>query len=211
VQAFTPGDPEDLGPLQTALKRYSEAIEPWAKAAVRAMHTQVDLKDLAAWRELSEEMRRGLLDEIRRAPTGAVMRDLMDDQVGLIKSLPTEAAERVQKWTIVGMTDGTRAAEVATAIRDTFGVTQARAMLIARTETSRTAANLQEARAKYVGADTYVWRTVTDADVRPSHRKLEGTVHRWDNPPLCDPPKTRAHPGCVWNCRCFADVIIPDI
>jgi SPP1 gp7 family putative phage head morphogenesis protein len=175
------------------------------------MHAQVDLKDLAAWRELSEEMRRGLLDEIRRAPTGAVMRDLMDDQVGLIKSLPTEAAERVHKWTMVGMTDGTRAAEVAAAIRDTFGVTQARAMLIARTETSRTAANLQEARAKYVGADTYIWTAVMDADTRPSHRALNGKVFRWDNPPLCDPPKVRAHPGCSFNCRCFATPIIPDI
>jgi len=85
-----------------------------------------------------------------------------------------------------------------------------RATLIARTETARTASVLVQARAQHVGAESYVWKTAGDWKVRPSHRKLNGTVHRWDDPPLSDLPDYHSHPGQIFNCRCVALPIIPE-
>jgi uncharacterized protein with gpF-like domain len=100
------------------------------------------------------------------------------------------------------------------------------ARLIARTETARTASVLTEVRAKSVGSEGYIWRTSLDADVRPkigtpnfaklntlamgSHRKLEGTFHRWDDPPIASENGERAHPGQIYNCRCWPEPVLPD-
>jgi hypothetical protein len=87
------------------------------------------------------------------------MRELMAEQVDLITSLPIKAAQRVHKLTIEAMSDGTRAAEVAQEIMRTGHVTESRAKLIARTETSRTVTAMTQTRAEYVGSQGYIWRT----------------------------------------------------
>jgi hypothetical protein len=46
--------------------------------------------------------------------------------------------------------------------------------------------------------DRYVWRTQRDTKVRLSHRRNDGRVFRW-----ADPPET-GHPGEGFNCRCEA-------
>ncbi len=45
----------------------------------------------------------------------------------------------------------------------------------------------------------YIWRTQRDGKVRDSHRKNEGKVFSWD-----DPPAT-GHPGEDYGCRCIAE------
>lgn len=42
----------------------------------------------------------------------------------------------------------------------------------------------------------YIWRTMGDTRVRPSHAALNGTVRRWDDSP---------DPGEEINCRCWAE------
>lgn len=210
VGAFTPADPAALPPLQQAMDAYGRAIEPWAHAVTRRMHEDVDSKDLAAWMQLTADMRRGLRDELRDAPTGMATQQLMREQVDLITSLPRWAGERVHELTLEAITDSTRYDEIALRIRATSDVTVSRANLIARTEVSRTASVLCQARAQHVGCTEYVWRTSGDADVRPTHRKLANSVQRWDRPPKCDEPDYHAHAGAIWNCRCYPEPIIPD-
>ena len=86
--------------------------------------------------------------------------------------------------------------------------TVGRARTIARTEVSRAQSALTQARAEYVGSEGYVWRTVGDADVRDSHAEMEGKYVRWDSPPkLSD--GTVTHAGMIYNCRCWAQPILP--
>jgi SPP1 gp7 family putative phage head morphogenesis protein len=87
---------------------------------------------------------------------------------------------------------------------------RARATLIARTETARSASVLVQARSEYIGAEQYIWQTAGDWKVRPGHRKLNRSVQRWDSPPLSDPPDYHSHPGQIFNCRCVALPIIPE-
>lgn len=211
VKGFETFDPETLGQLDRALKRYSRVIEPWARAQARRMLADVSNRDQQAWnrhvKHLGIEMRRTVED----TPIGRLLQQRLEDQVGLIKSLPIEAAERVHRLTLEGLSDSTRASEIAKEIMRTGHVTESRAVMIARTEVSRTANELTRARAEHVGSDGYIWRTSGDADVRKLHRKLEGKFFRWDDPPVTGENGERSLPGGIYNCRCWAEPVLPDV
>ena len=210
VGGFPAGDPPHLPALTDMLRRYSEVIRPWAIVTARKMLEEVDQRDAAAWRRAGEELASGIRLELRSSDVGAAMRRLLDDQVTLIQSIPLQAAERVHRLTMQGLEDSTRAKAIAAEIRNTTAVTESRALLIARTEVSRTGANLTEARAQAIGSDAYVWRTSGDADVRHDHKLLANKVFRWTEPPIADQRTgARANPGCIYNCRCWADPILP--
>lgn len=191
--------------IQAALIRYRDVLHPWAEAAADTFVKEVAAADSQAWRRLSAEIGRGVTREVESAPIAPVMAQLKREQVELITSLPTEAAERVADRVRNGIAQGLRAEQVAAEIYETGEVTRSRAALIARTETGRAATTLQAARAQHAGSQTFVWRTAGDVDVRKSHKALSGTVHRWDTPPVCDAPGIRALPGCTFNCRCYAE------
>jgi SPP1 gp7 family putative phage head morphogenesis protein len=70
-------------------------------------------------------------------------------------------------------------------------------------------ATLTRARADFVGATHYVWRTMQDEQVRPAHADLEGEVCSFADPPEVEGEGAH-HPGEFPNCRCFAEPILPD-
>lgn len=190
--------------IQAALYRYREAITPWAESTADRFVAEIAAADKEGWRRLSADIGRGVERQILSAPIAPVMAKLKADQVELIRSLPTEGAERVADRVRNGIAQGLRAETVAAEIYQTGGVALSRARTIARTETGRAATTLQAARAQHAGSQTFTWRTAGDADVRQSHKVLNGKVFRWDEPPVCDSPDIRALPGCTFNCRCFA-------
>jgi SPP1 gp7 family putative phage head morphogenesis protein len=51
--------------------------------------------------------------------------------------------------------------------------------------------------------ERYVWRTRGDIKVRPAHRRNDGRIFSWS-----DPPST-GHPGVGYNCRCEAVPYVP--
>jgi SPP1 gp7 family putative phage head morphogenesis protein len=203
--------------LRAAMTGYSKLLRPWATAVTERMHAEVSRRDLNAWKQLSRSIGSGLHREIEKTPVGEIRRVLMQEQVTLITSLPIEAAQRVHNLTLGTLYSGERAESVAKEILRSGQVTAARARLIARTETSRTASVLTQARAEFVGSDSYIWRTVQDSDVRNvdgnpigSHRDLEGNTFRWDDPPVTSTNGKRSAPGCIYNCRCWPEPILPD-
>lgn len=208
IGEFPPGDIETLPTLEQMLRRYAEALMPWATVAASKMIEEVNARDLAGWKAVSAEMSHEIRREILTAPTGKAMRALMEQQVTLIRSIPIEAAHRVHELTIRAREDGTRANELVGEIMRSGQVAQSRARLIARTEVARTAANLTQARAQHVGSKGYVWETSHDGDVRPSHREMAGQYVAWGNPPTLD--GLTGHAGCLPNCRCWARVILPN-
>jgi SPP1 gp7 family putative phage head morphogenesis protein len=208
VTGMWPEEPE--GRIAAALMAYAELIGPWAQTTAARMLADVSRRDQAQWNRISRTMRRSLRQEIETAPTGAALKQLLDLQVQLITSLPINAAKRVHDLAVEGLQTGDRAKELAARILETGSVTVSRANLIARTETARAASTLVQVRAQHVGSTAYIWRTSGDSDVRPLHRKLNGHVFRWDDPPIAGERGERAHPGCIYSCRCFADPVIPE-
>ena len=208
IEAFPAGDPKWVGEIQRLLEGYAVLIQPWANATAKAMLADVSYRDTKNWNALTKNMGAALREEMLNAPTGETLRMMQMEQVALITSIPLKAAQRVHELTFEGLINARRAEDIKNDLRRTTHVTESRATLIARTEVGRVSTNLTAARAKYVGATHFIWRTARDADVRESHRKLEGKVFRWDTPPLCDPPNHHALPGCIWNCRCYGEVIL---
>lgn len=202
---------EHSSAIREALGRYAELIKPWARATGARMLADVDRRDVAAWNEVAGTMSRALAEEIKAAPTGEILRERLRTQVELITSLPLEAAQRVHKLTLQGLETGTRASEAAKEIMRSGHVCESRAMLIARTETARTASALVEARSLYVGSDGYIWRTVRDNDVRKLHRRLEGKFIAWSKPPVAGSNGETAHAGQIYNCRCWPEPVLQDI
>lgn len=204
-----PAEPVTSGDaIQAALVRYAVAVIPWAQSVGNRMIAEVDARNKMHWHAAAKRISAGLADEIENAPTGEVMRALLAAQVDLITSLPREAAQQVHELVTANRVMGLRAELLTEKIRALGEITKSRAKLIAITETSRAGAVLTQARAESIDSTEYFWRSAGDASVRPDHRALNGRVFKWASPPISDTKSgTRAHPGCIWRCRCYAEPI----
>ncbi len=198
----------DVAALTAMLNSYADLLHPWANSVASRMIADVSRRDAAAWEKHGKLIGQSLRREIESAPTGMAMRASLAEQVQYITSIPREAAERVYKLTLEGIPKGTRAAEIAAEIMRSGEVSKSSAMRLARTGVSSTATALTKARAQYIGSEGYFWRTSRDADVRKSHKEMEGKFVRWDSPPTLD--GFTAHCGEFANCRCFPEPQIPD-
>lgn len=195
--------------IRDMLARYSALIRPWAEAATRRMHAEVAARNLKEWERYARAIGVEVEREVRQTPSGEALRKALQNQVHLITRIPRDIADRVHDLTIKGLIEGTRGEDVEEMIMASVkNLARWKATLIARTETARTASLYTQVRAQAIGSTHYVWRSMHDVVVRPSHRRLDGSVQAWDSPPLCDPPDHYAHPGCIWNCRCYAEPII---
>lgn len=210
VRGIAPdGKLKDLAKLIAVLRHYADVIDPWAHAVAEKTLADIARRDKAMWFRNAKEMSLHLRREIEQAPTGAILKDLQRQQIKLIKSIPLDAAERVHELSQKAITSSMRPEDLAQKILEAQAVSQAKADLIARSETSRAAANLVQARAQYAGSPGYIWRISGDLNVRPSHREIDGNYIRWEHPPKTDKGLAPYHAGCGPNCRCFAEPIFP--
>lgn len=211
IKGFGPdGEVTDMPGLMRALEQYAAVLQPWAKQVTARMQLQVANRERSAWIQLGRTVGRELRKEIDTAPTGAALRDVMAEQVHLITSIPTEAAQRVHMLTLEGITKGRRAKEVQSEILYSTHVAVSRAKTIARTEVARTASVLTQVRAQHIGSEGYLWRTAEDTDVRKLHKRLEGKFIPWNRPPVAGSQGERAHAGQIYNCRCWPEPVLPD-
>lgn len=217
-----PGDSAAVALLEEMLRKYAKHVEPWARRTAQRMLADVSRRDEAVWHSIGLTMGRHMRREIEGAHTSEFLRTKLAENVKLITSLPTEAAERVHALALGNLSHGRRADEIADEILRTSDVTVGRAMTIARTEVARAASGLVEVRAKFIGSEGYIWRTAEDEDVRNkpdkrgyanpvgSHRLLNGHFIRWDSPPVASTNGARAHAGQIYNCRCYPEPQIPE-
>lgn len=114
-----------------------------------------------------------------------------------------EALARLRAEVEANAAQGYRAEGLAERIRNEYGVSKGRAALIARQETSNFMANYRAARAADAGLKRYRWYCVRDSRTRPDHKKLHGTIQRYDQPPITDSRSgARNNPGSDFRCRC---------
>lgn len=208
VKGFDVNDPRSYPLITASLNEYSNTLHHWAQNAAGKIMTDVALRDEKTWLIYAQDLSRGVRDQIRNTDIGAIYQQLLDEQVKLIKSLPLNAAQRVHDLSTRSLIEGGRASEIASLILATGHVTKARANTIARTEVSRATSVFTQARAENLGSDGYIWRTSDDLDVRPSHKAMNGKFVRWNEPPTLD--RMTGHAGCLPNCRCYCEPIIPD-
>lgn len=121
-----------------------------------------------------------------------------------------ELRRNVQKAVEAGDRYGSLVGE----IRKSYGVSLNKAKFLGRQETKLMTSKYQEARYTEAGVEEYRWKCVAGSaahPVRPSHKRLDNTIQRWDRPPVTtapDEPERHNNPGEDYGCRCFPIPIV---
>lgn len=164
-----------------AVERNAEAVDERLKAAIKAS-LSIDISPV-----LNQS---GPILDAMKAATKA--------NIDLIKSIPEQYFEKLGEAVGKNMEAGMRFEDLAKEIERIGNVTESRAKLIARDQTSKMNGAFNEARQTSLGIDKYKWQTSGDERVREEHQANDGQVFSWN-----DPPAT-GHPGHDVNCRCVA-------
>ena len=199
----------DVDEMMRKLQQYAEQLDEWAKKTAALFIGDTSRTNEKAWVAHSKKLRKQLRSAMAKGTIGLTARQLQDQQVTLIKSLPIEAGRRAQQLAQEAMMDSTRAADLSKRLLETERITKNRATLIARTEIAKANAAMTRSRAQFVGVTHYIWRTAQDGDVRPSHQAMEGQVCEFASPPMVEGEGFH-HPGEIYNCRCYAEPVLTD-
>lgn len=132
-------------------------------------------------------------------PVMSAMAAATRDNIELIKSIPDQYFEKLGDAVGKSMERGLRFEDLAKEVERIGGVTESRAKLIARDQTSKMNSAFNRVRQSSLGISQYRWQTAGDERVRETHAEHDGKVFRWN-----DPPSDTGHPGEDINCRCVA-------
>lgn len=121
-----------------------------------------------------------------------------------------ESIDRLRKRVLENTFKGYRSSSLVKELEHDFQISHNKARFLARQETSFLMSLYREERYKSVGVDKYTWSTSGDSRVRPMHKRLNGKVFSWTNPPVVDEQGHRRHPGQDWGCRCIAIPLLDD-
>lgn len=137
------------------------------------------------------------------------------ENVSLIKSIPRQYHQKVEGVVLRSVSTGGKGAEdiYKAAMREITaqGINvHKRAELIARTETAKISATVQNERMQSVGIEEFIWRhSGGGAEPRKLHQDYHGQVFRMDDPPIIDERTgQRGMPGTIWNCGCYAEPVL---
>ena len=204
-------------PFEIIQRLHAATHDPWfkryAEATAMKMVTNVFSNAGRTWRQAANKNSKGsklhkaLLQELGTPIGGAVNKEVQRN-AEYIRSVPANVArdftEHIANKSLAGM----RSSDIAKDLQALYPhVSDVKANLIARTETSKTHTALEQARSDYLGIKWYQWRTSEDARVRDSHRLMDHVLVAWDDPP--SPEELDGlrnvghyHAGGIYNCRC---------
>lgn len=212
----------DVNLFQSKMQIFQNSVpyDNYINDIVKRMVTPLAARNYETWRKAARVSTRShflynvLMEELKQG-----IRKDIDSQVisnaALIKTLPSDTAQKVVRDIEEYALSGLRAEEIEKLIQDkTRQHSRASARLIARTEVSKTTSALTKARSEELGLRWYVWRTMEDGDrVRKSHRIMNDVLVSWNNPPspellVKEKDVGRYHAGNIWNCRCYSEPLI---
>jgi SPP1 gp7 family putative phage head morphogenesis protein len=193
----------------------SEFIERYAWQAAQRMVTGVLYGSARTWREAARKAMRGqeiyeLLNQELQGPIGERVRELIRENAQLIRSLPQDIAQQVAQEIATATVEGRRPESITSLVPY---VAKWKAQLIARTETSKATTALTQARSESLDVIWYVWQSSQDERVRLSHRKMQGVLVQWDDPPSPEQlagERSYGHyqAGNIFNCRCYPEPLL---
>lgn len=99
---------------------------------------------------------------------------------------------------------GYRYDKLVAGIEQRYQVSKSKAEFLARQESTLFLAAHRRARLADGGITSYMWSTSHDERVRDDHKKLNGLIFTYDNPPVVNTlTGKRANPGEDYGCRCI--------
>lgn len=178
------------GRLARLIRPVGESVERWSRTQTNnQLRPSVGVDVFSG----AEEWLKPAMDEFVR------------ENVALVKSIPTQFLDDLERTVSRELADGARFEKLAEIIEERYGVAQARAELIARDQVGKFNADLDAVRQQRLGVTKYVWRTNRDERVRPEHAARDGETFEWASPP------EDGHPGEAIGCRCSAEAVLSDL
>lgn len=190
-------------------------------ATAQQIVTMLAVGQKASWRAAAQasskgaQIYRALMRETTNTVLGQQISSIVAQNATLIKTVPQRMAQQFSELARKREFEGVRPEEIA---QEMLGkaphLREFEAKRIARTESAKASTALVQARSESLGLDFYTWHTAGDERVRDAHRKLNGVICRWSDPPN---PEAIAgtgrsygsyHPGGIFNCRCVALSVI---
>lgn len=200
---------------EMAIRRYlaSPAVRQQIERAVRQMVEFRRMDSARSWREAAlcggrgREIYLAIKKELDGA-VGARVEALVRDNAQYIVTLPQRLAEDVTVYAMKQTQRGLRHEEVHRLLRQRIPAQlEWNLKTIARTETSKANAALQQARCESLGINAYIWKTCKDERVRSTHAHMQDVLCFYSDPPSPE-GKGHYHPGNIYNCRCYAEPVI---
>ncbi|CAG9411339.1 hypothetical protein NVI2019_PEGOAJLN_00707 [Providencia alcalifaciens] len=138
------------------------------------------------------------------------------ENVDLIKSIQTDFINDIGEKVFSNLAGGGRHENLVSLIKERGNISKSRAKFIARDQTAKLNAALNESRHRSLGLDLYEWGGAGDERERESHLKLNGKLCKYSDPTVYsdDGGKTwkkrksigayEGAPGTDFQCRCVS-------
>ncbi len=129
------------------------------------------------------------------------------NQSRLLAQLTADEFSDLERHIFDAVVQGKTPRQVAKELEGRLDISKRRLEFITTNETENFNAAITKKRQTDLGIDSYMWSTSGDQRVRLTHRALDRTTHRWDDPPNI-PDEGPLHPGQPIRCRCVAQAVI---
>lgn len=176
---------------QTLADRFARETEAASRGSLHA-----SLKELSGGISLKTSV---LPPSVRDAVKAGIT-----ENVNLIRSIPEQYFQKLQGSVMRNIQRGDGTAGILRTVEHLGVVTESRAALIARDQTSKATTALNAARMRSLNVRKFEWlHSGGGKEPRKLHEEMSGNAYDLDDPPVID-DKTgeRGLPGQLINCRC---------
>lgn len=144
--------------------------------------------------ELSLQQKQQIAEAYTNNIQQYMIKDFAEDRIPLMR-------QRIMEATLKGY----RLDKVEKILQQEFGFMANKARFLAFNETNIMLAEFKRSQYQSMGFSKFIWQTRADSRVRDLHQHLNGTVWRYDDPPVIDERTgQKGLPGETFNCRCIA-------
>lgn len=181
---------------------FAEVARPQAKTMLDQANASSATTVSMSIREMSEGLviKTGFI----KGRLAEVMSSSIEANVGLIKSIPEQYLDAISGAVFRSITTGNGLQDLVPFIDQHGAKTIERARFIARDQSRKAMAFLNENRLIGLGMKDYEWlHSGGSQHPRKLHEEMSGNIYSFENPPVIDlRTKERGIPGQLINCHC---------
>lgn len=194
-------DAGKAGRVRLIAARARELAAQRAERDVESLARMFGLKmDSHLRRQLNARVKAVFGTEVPLADASRILQAWVGEAVSLIHDLPRAYITRIEQGVVRALAGGVRAAAFAKELEEELGIARKRARLIARDQLGKLQAQVSRLRNTELGSETFIWSTMRDERVRPTHRALNGRRFSW-----ATGAPGEGLPGQPIRCRCLAE------
>jgi SPP1 gp7 family putative phage head morphogenesis protein len=188
-------------------EKFGKLFDLKSKPMAKKFAKQADRASSVAVHSSLKELSGGLSLGTRKLDpdTREILKATIEENVGLIKSIPQKYLGEVQGAVMRSITSKNGMNDLIPALQKYKGITYRRARFIAADQTRKANSALSNGRLQKLGIEEFEWVHTASPHPRHLHEKLDGKIFRFDDPPVIQKdPEIKGLPAQLPGCRCRA-------